>query len=588
MAGKNRTSAATRAARNALIWLTLIVVALTTLNWVSVTWQQGSWAPKLALDLEGGTQVVLEAKLAEGQAAPSADQMAQAVSIIRQRVDAAGVSEAEITTQGGRNVVVSVPGEMTDETRRRIESSAKLEFRPVLLSTEAANVQALSPEDLGVDPDNPEPEPEPTDASDKSQITSERLIEFAGFDCAVELNKSAQIADPNKPLVTCNTDGTEKYLLGPVEIEGSSIRDASSGMGTNSQGVATGQWVVNLEFDATGTKQFREVTSRLNGYLTQPDPETGQVDVNRGRFAVTMDNRVITAPTSEAVITDGKSQISGSFTEASAKELADQLKFGALPFSFETKSSQTISATLGSWQLQAGLIAGAIGLTLVVVYSLVQYRALGFVTVASLALLAVLTYLVVTLLSSQEGYRLSLAGVAGLIVAIGITADSFIVYFERIKDELREGRTLAAAVEHGWSRAIRTILASDAVNFLVAGVLFVVAVGNVRGFAITLGITTLIDLLVVSLFTHPLMQLLASTRFFGGGHPMSGLDPRALGAVYRGRGEFAPRDRKDAKALAKRNKAASGEAQRRQTLAERRAAEAQASSETTAATTGEK
>lgn len=588
MAGKNRTSAATRAARNSLIWLTLIVVALTTLNWVAVTWQQGSWAPKLALDLEGGTQVVLEAKLAEGQAAPSADQMAQAVSIIRQRVDAAGVSEAEITTQGGRNVVVSVPGEMTDETRRRIESSAKLEFRPVLLSTEAANVQALSPEDLGVDPDKPEPEPEPTDASDKSQITSERLIEFAGFDCAAELTKSAQIADPKKPLVTCNTDGTEKYLLGPVEIEGSSIRDASSGMGTNSQGVATGQWVVNLEFDATGTKQFREVTSRLNGYLTQPDPETGQVDVNRGRFAVTMDNRVITAPTSEAVITDGKSQISGSFTEASAKELADQLKFGALPFSFETKSSQTISATLGSWQLQAGLIAGAIGLTLVVVYSLVQYRALGLVTVASLALLAVLTYLVVTLLSSQEGYRLSLAGVAGLIVAIGITADSFIVYFERIKDELREGRTLAAAVEHGWSRAIRTILASDAVNFLVAGVLFVVAVGNVRGFAITLGITTLIDLLVVSLFTHPLMQLLASTRFFGGGHPMSGLDPRALRAVYRGRGEFAPRDPKDAKALAKRNKAASGEAQRRQTLAERRAAEAQAASETTAATTGEK
>lgn len=589
MAGKNRTSAATRAARNALIWLTLIVVALTTLNWVSVTWQQGSWAPKLALDLEGGTQVVLEAKLAEGQAAPSADQMAQAVSIIRQRVDAAGVSEAEITTQGGRNVVVSVPGEMTDETRRRIESSAKLEFRPVLLSTEAANVQALSPEDLGVDPNKPEPEPEPTDASDKSQITSERLIEFAGFDCAAELNKSATIADPNKPLVTCNTDGTEKYLLGPVEIEGSSIRDASSGMGTNSQGVATGQWVVNLEFDATGTKQFREVTSRLNGYLTQPDPETGQVDVNRGRFAVTMDNRVITAPTSEAVITDGKSQISGSFTEASAKELADQLKFGALPFSFETKSSQTISATLGSWQLQAGLIAGAIGLTLVVVYSLVQYRALGLVTVASLALLAILTYLVVTLLSSQEGYRLSLAGVAGLIVAIGITADSFIVYFERIKDELREGRTLAAAVEHGWSRAIRTILASDAVNFLVAGVLFVVAVGNVRGFAITLGITTLIDLLVVTLFTHPLMQLLASTRFFGGGHPMSGLDPRALGAVYRGRGEFAPRgERKGTKTLSKRNKAASGEAQRRQTLAERRAAEARAASETTAATTGEK
>lgn len=587
MAGKKRTSAAVRAARNSLIWLTLILVALTTLNWVAVTWQQGSWAPKLALDLEGGTQVVLEAKLAEGQAAPSPDQMAQAVSIIRQRVDAAGVSEAEITTQGGRNVVVSVPGEMDEETRKRVESSAKLEFRPVLLSTEAANVQALSPEDLGVDPDKPEPEPTPTDASDKSQVTSDRLIEFAGYDCASPEAQSTQIADPKKPVVTCNTDGTEKYLLGPVEIEGSSIRDASSGMGTNSQGVATGQWVVNLEFDATGTKQFREVTTRLNGYLTQPDPETGQVDTNRGRFAVTMDNRVITAPTAEAVITDGKSQISGSFTEESAKQLADQLKFGALPFNFETKSSQTISATLGSWQLQAGLIAGAIGLTLVVIYSLVQYRALGIVTVASLALLAGLTYLVVTLLSSQEGYRLSLAGVAGLIVAIGITADSFIVYFERIKDELREGRTLAAAVEHGWRRAIRTILASDAVNFLVAGVLFIVAVGNVRGFAITLGITTIIDLVVVTLFTHPVMQLLSQTRFFGGGHPMSGLDPRALGAVYRGRGEFAPRA-KDTKSLSKRNKRAAGEAQRRQTLAERRAAEARAASETTAATTEDK
>lgn len=590
MAGKTRTSPAVRSARGALTWFALVLIALLGLNWYSVALQGGSWLPKLALDLEGGTQVVLEAQVAEGQASPSSSQMAQAVSIIRQRVDAAGVSEAEITTQGGRNVVVSVPGEMDEDTRARVESSARLEFRPVLLSTEAANVQVIKPEDLGPDATiSTEPTAPPSDPSDPVQITDQLFIDYAGYDCASDAAQSTKMADPKQPLVTCNADGTEKYLLGPVEIEGTSIKDATSGLETNQQGVTTGRWVVNLEFNAEGAAKFREVTTRLNSYLTQPDPVSGQVDGNRARFAVTMDNRVITAPTAEAVITDGRAMISGSFTEESAQALADQLKFGALPFNFEAKSTQTISATLGSWQLQAGLIAGAIGLVLVVIYSLVQYRALGLLTVASLLLLGTVTYLVVTFLSSQEGYRLSLAGVAGLIVAIGITADSFIVYFERIKDELREGKTLAAAVEHGWKRAIRTILASDAVNFLVAIVLFIVAVGNVRGFAITLGITTLIDLLVVTLFTHPMLQLLARTQFFGGGHPMSGLDPRALGAVYRGRGEFrAPQGTDDKskspqKETAKKKSAgAAREATKRQTLAERKAAAARAAKATNA------
>jgi preprotein translocase subunit SecD len=198
-----------------------------------------------------------------------------------------------------------------------------------------------------------------------------------------------------------------------------------------------------------------------------------------------------------AVISNGTAQITGNFTRASSKALADQLKYGSLPIAFQVQSQNNISATLGSQSLQSGLLAGAIGLLLVIIYSVVQYRGLAVVTIGSLAIAAVVTYLVIALLSWRQGYRLSLSGIAGLIVSIGITADSFIVYFERVKDELRDGRPLSAAVENGWKRAIRTVLVSDGVNLLAATTLFVLTVGNVRGFAYTLGITTLIDLLIV-------------------------------------------------------------------------------------------
>jgi preprotein translocase subunit SecD len=288
---------------------------------------------------------------------------------------------------------------------------------------------------------------------------------------------------------------------------------------------------------------------------------------SQNQFAIVLDGKVLTAPATNAAITNGSAQITGGFTQESSKTLADQLKYGALPIGFQVQSSDTISATLGSTQLMSGLLAGAIGLLLVVVYSVFQYRTLGLVTVASLLVAAVLTYLVVTILSWREGYRLSLAGVAGLIVAIGITADSFIVYFERIRDELRDGRGLESAVEAGWKRAIRTIIASDAVNFLAAIVLFILAVGNVRGFALTLGLTTVVDLFVVSLFTHPMLQLMSKTNFFANGHKLSGLDPRALGAAYRGRAQFAPSSSVSSGKLAK----ASKEALKRQTIAERKA-----------------
>jgi preprotein translocase subunit SecD len=239
--------------------------------------------------------------------------------------------------------------------------------------------------------------------------------------------------------------------------------------------------------------------------------------------------------------------------------LANQLRFGALPLSFTVESTEQISALLGSEQLRKGLLAGLIGLALVVGYSLLQYRALGLVTVASLIVAGGLTYLAITLLSWIYGYRLSLPGVTGLIVAIGITADSFIVYFERIRDEVREGRSLVAAVETGWSRARRTIIASDAINLLASVVLYLLAVGGVRGFAFTLGLTTILDLVVVMLFTHPVVSMLARTRFFGGGHRLSGFDAKHLGRApaYAGRGRVR----------------GSGE---RMTIAERRAAAEQA------------
>jgi preprotein translocase subunit SecD len=288
----------------------------------------------------------------------------------------------------------------------------------------------------------------------------------------------------------------------------------------------------------------------------------------RNQFAVTIDGYIVTAPAIQAVITAGTAQITGGFTSESATALANQLKYGSLPIGFQVQSQENISATLGTQQLQNGLIAGAIGMLLVFIYSLFQYRALATVTIGSLAVAAALTYLAITLLSWRMDYRLSLAGVAGLIVAIGITADSFIVYFERVRDELRDGRPLSIAVSSGWKRAWRTILVSDVVSLLAAGTLYFLTVGNVRGFAFTLGLTTIIDLIVVVLFTVPMLSLLSNLKFFASGNSWSGFDIKsASGERYVGRGSFRSVDETVA-----RNKRSSGEATKRQTIAERKAA----------------
>ena len=562
-----------RKAWRSLTWLGVIIVGLIAINGAGVLWGGASWVPKLALDLEGGTQIILAPQLESGETV-TADQLDQAVSIIRQRIDASGVSEAEISTQGAQNIVVAIPGTPDDQTIARIESSAKLEFRPVIYTDAAANSSVGDDSTASPSPapvETPEPlattsTASPTDASDPNWVSPALLDEFQSFDCATLEESNANVAPSDQPLITCDTSGIEKFILGPVEITGEDISDATSGPVTSSQGVSTGQWGVFITFNDQGTQLFSDVTKRLYGFLSA-DPTASDP---RNRFAIVLDGSVISAPTTQGVIEDGRPQISGSFTQESAKTLADQLKFGALPIGFEIQSNETISATLGSSQLLSGLIAGAIGLALVIVYSLIQYRALGSVTIASLLIAALITYLLIVFLSWRQGYRLSLAGVAGLIVAIGITADSFIVYFERIRDELRDGKSLDGSVEAGWKRAFRTILASDAVNFLAAAILFILAVGNVRGFALTLGLTTIVDLIVVSLFTHPILQLLGRTRFFGDGHPLSGLDPKALGAVYRGRAQFkAPVGVPETKQAR-----SSREAAKRQTIAERKAAEA--------------
>ena len=554
-------SAVTKGAIKRLSWLGATIVGLVAIIGLgSVTNAGASFAPKLALDLQGGTQIILAPVLQEG-ATVTEEQLLQAVSIIRQRVDASGVSEAQINTQGNSNIVVSIPGNPDENTLKLIRSSAKLEFRPVLatgqgISATASNTGAT---ESATSSPTPSATAQTTATPPIAGVDDETIKFYDALDCSQPFRSAGQVDDPTLPIVTCDTDLYGKYILGPVEVEGTDIADANAGTVTTSTGAATNTWAVNLEFTGAGSDKFAATTGRLFP-LAAP----------QNQFAITLDGYVITAPTLQAVITGGQAQITGNFDKNSSKTLADQLKYGALPISFEVQSQENISATLGSEQLSTGLLAGAIGLLLVIIYSFFQYRGLALVTLGSLVVAAVLTYLVVSLLSWRQGYHLSLSGVAGLIVAIGITADSFIVYFERVRDELRDGRNLGSAVESAWKRALRTILVSDGVSLLAAVVLFSLTVGNVRGFAFTLGLTTLIDLAVVMLFTHPMLQLLAKTKFFSSGHPWSGFNSKALGVTsYVGRGAFRVSGSVPAGKAAK----ASKEANKRQTLAERKAAE---------------
>ena len=357
-------------------------------------------------------------------------------------------------------------------------------------------------------------------------------VNCADKDWAKQIGYSPAIwDDPKAQIVACGlSNGTSgvwyKFVLAPSLVLGSQVKSANATPSTSST-----FWQVNLNFNGAGGTAFGELTSQM---YSQYGKTTSPLD----DLAVVLDGQVVSFPAiNQGAILGGSAQITGNFGQTQATNLATVLSYGSLPLSFHQEAEETITPQLGHDQLNAGLLAGALGLILVICYLLLYYRGLAIVAVSSLAIAALLTYLTVIVLGKYQGFALSLAGIAGLIVAIGITADSFVVFFERLRDEVRDGgKSLRAAVEHGWGRARRTILVSDTVSFLAAALLYYFSIGDVKGFAFTLGLTTIIDLVVVFLFTKPTMTLLARTKFFGGGHPLSGLDPARLGARAPWRG----------------------------------------------------
>jgi preprotein translocase subunit SecD len=362
----------------------------------------------------------------------------------------------------------------------------------------------------------------PTTAPDgtvkQTQPSADTLKLYETIDCLHPPTDLGSRFAANEYAVGCDYTAHIPYLLEPADVDGKDLTSASANPVTagGQNQFLTGAWQVDLSFNKKGTQDFGRVTTALNA--------------NGGQFAVDLDGIVYSAATVQQPITDGNAQITGNFTQKTAENLANVLKYGSLPITFDQGNVSQISASLAGNQLTAGLVAGAIGLVLVVIYLIAYYRGLSIVAVSSLLISAILTYSLASLLGPAMGFRLSLAGVAGLVVAIGITADSFVIFFERLRDEVREGRTLRTAVDHGWVRARRTIISSDFVSFLAAFVLYEVSIGTVKGFAFTLGLTTLLDIVVVFMFTKPVVTLLARRRFFNEGHPWSGLDPNRLGA----------------------------------------------------------
>lgn len=471
------------------------------------TWFPGAdHAPRLGLDLRGGTQVTLTPQAVSGTITDA--QLQQAVDIIRQRVNGLGVAEAEVSIQGtGANaaIVVSVPGVSEQGIADVLKQTAALDFRPVNrqdfagAATDTATAAAA-------------------DSGWQQGDSAEALATaYAGLDCTKPENiQGGFVADPSKWLVTCSRDGSAKYLLEPAFIEGTNVKDATAGIPQNGA-----SWLVDLEFDSAGSKKLSDASTQLYVKATP-----------QNQFAIVLDGVVFSSPYFKEPILGGRAQIEGSFSQKTATDLANVLKYGALPVTLNIAEVTTLSPTLGQDQLDAGLLAGLIGLVLVVVYLLLYYRGLGLVAVLSLVAAAFVVFMSFVVLGRQIGVTLTLAGVTGAIVAIGITADSFIIYFERIRDEIREGKSLRAAVDVGWTRARRTILAADFVTGLAAAVLYFLSVGAVRGFAFTLGLTTIIDIAVAFMFTRPLVGFMSQTNWFLSGAKLTGVNPESLG-VHR-------------------------------------------------------
>ncbi|MBB1246288.1 protein translocase subunit SecD [Streptomyces durbertensis] len=573
---RSSTGAQGRPLRPLLLALTLIVVL------TGGMFLAGATTPRLGIDLAGGTSITLSAKDQPGKGdAVNEANMKTAASIIDRRVNGLGVSEAEVTTQGDRNIVVNIPrGTDEKQAREQVGTTAELGFRKVLTAGDATpppgagdtdDTSADGKKDDGKADDrkaedadgkndaeaspsnepstqgaragavnakaNETPSPSPTNGEEQGEeegkkdedapsdqppaeggIPADVIKRFEQLDCSTQAarakaNRAVAESEPGDLVAACDREGMAKYVLGPVEVPGTDVTEAAAVFDTEKA-----QWVVNMKFSSAGSKKFARVTDEIR-VMAPP----------QNQFAITLDGEVVSAPSVDTRIS-GSAEIRGRFTQEEAQDLANILKFGALPISFEEANVLTISPTLGGEQLKAGLIAGAIGLALVVGYLLFYYRALGLVAVLSLAAMGGFTYVIMSLLGPGIGFALSLPAVCGAIVAIGITADSFIVYFERIRDEVRDGRSVRTAIERAWPRARHTILISDVVSFLAAVVLFFAAVGSVQGFAFVLGLTTLLDIVVVFLITKPLTSLLVQRPFFANGHRWSGLDAKRLGA----------------------------------------------------------
>ncbi|MFF0468160.1 protein translocase subunit SecD [Micromonospora zamorensis] len=574
--------------------------------------------PRLGLDLIGGTRVTLEATNSVDGKPPTAENLEEARQIIESRVNAFGVAEAEVVTEGNRNIVISLPGE--NRNLDDVGEAAELRFRKVLKAADGSGTAAVPPPAAtpapsgsavptpsgsavptpsgsvapkatsspsggqgGMAPASPSVTPtpsapasaspsaaaptasastEPVPASIEQQrkaveqkvgaaswqaanglqapadlasdpsladklkafgtltpqevavLPAQMQFNVPTIGCAqLDARPPASISDAKQQVVSCE-DGASKYLLDQAKVLGTDVSDADAVLDQ------TNAWVVSLDFTGNGQGKWTALTREAFNNEGQACDATALGQDGKCRVAVVLDNEIVSSPEIQGVLT-GNSQITGNFNQKDASTLAGQLRYGALPVTFEQQEAQNVTATLGASHLRAGLLAAGIGMLLVIIYAFFYYRLLGSVIFLSLILSALLVFGALVVLGRQIGFTLTLAGIAGMIVSLGVAADSFVIYFERLKDEIREGRSPRSAVPRAWIRARRTIISANAITLLSAVVLYVVSVGTVKGFAFALGLATVLDLVVVFLFRHPIMTMFARTRAF--------LSPRVSG-----------------------------------------------------------